>query len=55
MGKVKTEIELDEYLYKFYELIAEKSNKSVEEVFSDSLFKFAGFLSLEAMKRKIRP
>lgn len=53
MEKVKTEIELDAYLYKFYENVAQKSNKNVEEVLSDSLFRFAGFVSLEVLKKRL--
>ena len=51
MDKITTELELDGYLYEFYETIARKSNKSVKTVLEDSLFKFAGFLSLEAIKK----
>ncbi len=53
MDKVKTDLELDEYLYRFYENVAQKSNKSVEEVLSDSLFRFAGFISLELLRKKM--
>ncbi len=53
MDKRKTELELDEYLYKFYENVAQKSNKSVKEVLADSLFRFAGFISLELLKKRM--
>ena len=35
----------------FYKRIAESAGKSLEEVLSDALFKLAGELSLEALKK----
>lgn len=55
MAKRTVELELDGYLYEFYERIAEKSNGSVKTVLEDSLFRFAGFLSVEALKRSAPP
>jgi len=36
----------------FYEQVAQRSGRRVEQVLSDSLFKLAGELSLEALHKK---
>ena len=44
-------IQLDEKAAEFYARIAAAAGRSVETVLSDSLFKLAGELSLEALAR----
>ena len=45
-------IPLEPAVLLFYTNIAQSAGKSVEQVLSDTLFKLAGELSLEAMKAK---
>lgn len=43
---------LDPITLRFYQRIAFACGKSVEQVLSDALFKLAGELSLEALKKE---
>ncbi len=45
-------IHLDSAAAYFYQRIAEKSGRTLEQVLSDALFKLAGELSLEALQGK---
>jgi hypothetical protein len=48
----KVTIEVPDYLYKFYENIGKNAGGiQVEKVISDSLFKLAGELSINAIKK----
>ena len=48
----KVTIELEDFLYQFYQKVGETAGGiSVEQVLSDSLFKLAGELSLEALHK----
>jgi hypothetical protein len=47
-------IQLDEKAAEFYARIAAAAGRSVEAVLSDSLFKLAGELSLEALAKRRR-
>ena len=49
---VPVTILLDEKALEFYARVAEAADRSVETVLSDSLFKLAGELSLEALARR---
>ena len=48
---VSVTILLDEKTLEFYARVAEAADRGVETVLSDSLFKLAGELSLEALAR----
>ena len=45
-------ITLDPAVVAFYQRVAELAEKPVEAVLADALFKLAGELSLEAMRKK---
>ena len=45
-------ITLDPTVVSFYQRVAELAEKPVEAVLADALFKLAGELSLEAMRKK---
>ena len=45
-------IEIPDYLYEFYRKIGQQANVSTEQVISDTLFKLAGELSLNAIHKK---
>ena len=45
-------IQIPEYLYEFYRKIGQQVNVSTEQVISDTLFKLAGELSLNAIHKK---
>ena len=45
-------IEIPDYLYEFYQKIGQQANVSTEQVISDTLFKLAGELSLNAIHKK---
>ena len=45
-------IEIPDYLYEFYQKIGQQANVSTEQVVSETLFKLAGELSLNAIHKK---
>lgn len=45
-------IHIPDYLYMFYRKIGQQTNLPVEQVISDTLFKLAGELSLNALHKK---
>lgn len=45
-------IQISDYLYEFYRKISQQANVSTEQVVSDTLFKLAGELSLNAIRKK---
>ena len=47
-------IQISDYLYEFYRKIGQQANVSTEQVVSDTLFKLAGELSLNAIHKKRR-
>ena len=51
---VKLTLELDPAAAAFYKRIAESARLPLEQVLSDALFKLAGELSLEALKKQNR-
>lgn len=50
----KTELQLEDYLYAFYQKIGQQVGKSPEQVMTDALFRFAGEASLHAIGKKKR-
>lgn len=49
-------VALDEHTAAFYQCVASAAGQTIEQVLSDALFKLAGELSLEALrKRKKEP
>ena len=48
----KLTIQIPDYLYEFYSKIGRQVNLSTEQVVSDTLFKLAGELSLNAIHKK---
>lgn len=44
-------IQIPEYLYEFYRKVGQQAGLPVERVISDTLFKLAGELSLEALHK----
>jgi hypothetical protein len=49
----KVELQLDDYLYEFYQKIGENAGgRTPEQVMSDALFRLAGGLSLKAQRDK---
>lgn len=49
----KCTILLSEEVYEFYFLISQSANISIEKVLSDSLFNYAGELSLKEIKKHL--
>ena len=49
---VNVTVTLEPAVVLFYGRLAEAAGKSLEQVLSDALFKLAGELSLEALRRK---
>lgn len=45
-------IQISDYLYEFYRKIGQQANVSTKQVVSDTLFKLAGELSLNAIHKK---
>ncbi len=45
-------IQIPDYLYEFYQKIGQQANVSTEQVVSETLFKLAGELSLNAIHKK---
>lgn len=45
-------IQISDYRYEFYRIIGQQANVSTEQVVSDTLFKLAGELSLNAIHKK---
>ena len=51
-GFLKTvELNVEEYLYAFYEKVAAQAGRSTEQVMADALFRFAGEAAAGAMER----
>ena len=48
---IATTLYLDPITLRFYQRVALASGKTLEQVLSDALFKLAGELSLEALKK----
>lgn len=49
---VSVELEIDDYVYEFYEKLAKKCHIEPCEALNDALFKFAGLLSVQVLKNK---
>ena len=49
---IEVTISLEPAVVLFYGRVAEAAGKTLEQVLSDALFKLAGELSLEALRRK---
>lgn len=45
-------LSLDPAVYAFYAALGQKAERTVEQVLSDALFKLAGELSIQALKKK---
>ena len=45
-------IQIPDFLYEFYRKIGQQANVATEQVISDTLFKLAGELSLNAIHKK---
>lgn len=46
------ELQIDDYLYKFYQKIGEGAGRTAEQAMEDVLFKWAGEISLEVQAKK---
>jgi len=51
----RLEIEIEDYVYEFYQKVAESTGNKTEQVLSDVLLKFAGDLSETMVKNKKPP
>ena len=52
----KVELQLDDYLYEFYQKIGENAGgRSPEQVMRDALFRLADGLSMKAVREKKEP
>ncbi len=51
MTKKKIVIEVDDYLYRFYQKIGENAGIPIEQVMADALFRLAGELSLKVIPK----
>jgi len=49
---IEVTVSLEPAVVLFYGRVAEAAGKTLEQVLSDALFKLAGELSLEALRRK---
>lgn len=47
----KVVVEVDDYLYRFYQKIAENANLPIEQVMADALFRLAGELSAKVLPK----
>lgn len=52
MTKKKVVVEVDDYLYRFYQKIGKNVGLPVEQVMADALFRLAGELSLQVLPKK---
>jgi len=50
----KVMIEVEDYLYEFYQKVGAGAGRTAEQVISDMLFRFAGEASLRAIDKKKR-
>lgn len=46
------ELQIEDYLYKFYQMIGESAGRTAEQVMEDALLKWAGEISLEVQAKK---